>query len=91
MKTRCPHCNALCTTRKTQQISNMYREITFVCNNSECGHVFIACVSPVRTLSPSAMPDPSVNLPLSSHINKTALSKALASSTGDRHESYQAT
>ena len=77
MRTRCPHCNELCTTRKTEQISSMYREITFVCNNSECGHVFVASVSPVRTLSPSATPDPSVNLPLSAHIDKTALFKAL--------------
>ena len=78
MRTRCPHCNALCTTRKTVQITGMYREITFVCSNSECGHVFVASLTPIRTLSPSATPDPKIKLKLSDHIDKTALSKALA-------------
>lgn len=77
MRTRCPHCNAICTTRKTEQISSMYRELTFSCNNTECGHVFVASLAPIRTLSPSAIPDPHINLPLSLHINKTALCKAL--------------
>jgi hypothetical protein len=65
MKTRCPHCEEICTTRKTEQISRMYREITFVCKNIECGHVFVTSLEPVRTLSPSAMPDPMIDIPLS--------------------------
>jgi len=68
MKTYCPHCKSLCTTRDTRQLSDLYREVTFVCKNSDCGHVFVTSVEPVRTLSPSAMPDPNVNLPLSENL-----------------------
>ena len=65
MKTICPHCESTCLTRKTEQITRMYREITFVCNNIECGHVFVTSLAPIRTLSPSAMPNPEIDIPLS--------------------------
>ncbi|MFD2179552.1 ogr/Delta-like zinc finger family protein [Veronia pacifica] len=78
MRTRCPHCNGPCTIRKTTQVSSTYREVTLSCNNTDCGHVFVASVSPVRTLSPSSIPDPDVNIPISTHIDRRALVKALS-------------
>lgn len=49
------------------------KESIYQCSNPECGHSFVALTEIVRTLSPSAMPDPSVNLPLSSHVRRDLL------------------
>lgn len=80
MKTRCPHCYSLCLIRKSYQVSVLYRELTFVCQNVDCGHVFVAGLSPVRTLSPSAIPADDIKLPFSSHINKATLCDLLSQS-----------
>jgi hypothetical protein len=39
------------------------RELKLICKNPHCGHTWVAYLSAVRTLSESATPDPSVNLP----------------------------
>ncbi len=70
MKTQCPHCKQNSTSRKTKQITPLYREITFSCDNLECGYVFVGAVSPIRGLSPSMYPDPAINIPFSQHISK---------------------
>lgn len=49
------------------------REITFVCTNLKCGHVWVSTLEAARTLSPSAIPNREVKLPLSSHINRIDL------------------
>lgn len=77
MKMVCPHCKSSCTNRKSNQVSPMYREITFSCDNMECGHVFIAAVSPIRTISLSSMPDLTVQIPLSSRIKKEDFEKVM--------------
>ncbi|MCY7297402.1 ogr/Delta-like zinc finger family protein [Alteromonas sp. a30] len=77
MKIQCPHCKSSCTNRKSNQVSPMYREITFTCDNLECGHVFVAAISPIRTISLSSMPDLSVHIPLSSRIRKDDLVKTM--------------
>lgn len=56
--TRCPHCEAVCKTIKTKQIAPTYREITFLCTNKDCGFLFVASITPVRTLEPSALSAP---------------------------------
>lgn len=61
--TKCPHCGASTRTVKTTQVSPTYREITLVCTDPGCGHIFVASIVPVRTLEPSARPDPTVNIP----------------------------
>ncbi len=63
-KTQCPHCETDCKTVKTKQISRMYREVTYVCQNPKCGHIFVASVTPVRTLAPSAAPCDDVRIPV---------------------------
>lgn len=64
----CPHCKSTASVRTSTQLSPLYREATYVCRNSHCGHVFVVGLEAVRTLSPSAMPDPDVDIPLSRHI-----------------------
>lgn len=60
-KTLCPHCETACKTVKTKQITRCYREITYAC--PDCGHIFVASVSPVRTLAPSEKPHEDVRIP----------------------------
>lgn len=60
-KTQCPHCQTDCLTVKTDQVSRTYREITYAC--PECGHIFVAAVTPVRTLAPSDRPHADVRIP----------------------------
>lgn len=52
------------------------REITYQCTDPECGHTFVVGAEVLRTLSPSAKPNPSVLLPIS-QIVKERLMKQL--------------
>lgn len=60
----CPHCNSRTYARSSKSLSPTYREITFACADASCGHTFVASLSVLRTLSPSARPNPSVVLPI---------------------------
>lgn len=61
-KTVCPHCGSPCLTVKTWQGSETYREVTYMCTN--CEFIFVAAITPIRTLAPSAKPNPHVNIPI---------------------------
>jgi len=61
--TRCPHCGSICATVKTKQISPTYREVTFLCLNDECNFLFVAEITPVRTLEAPSRPNPDVHIP----------------------------
>ncbi|ONN68635.1 ogr/Delta-like zinc finger family protein [Herbaspirillum sp. VT-16-41] len=41
------------------------KEITYRCQNVDCGHTFVATLEISRTVSLSAMPNPEVSLPIS--------------------------
>jgi hypothetical protein len=41
------------------------REITYRCENDECGHIYIANLEVVRTLVRSAINNPDVSIPIS--------------------------
>jgi len=77
MKMMCPHCKQSAYTRHSGQLTNTSRETIFYCRNYECGHVFSAVTEINRTISPSATPDPTVVLPLSSHIKRALLQQQL--------------
>ncbi|WP_175037929.1 ogr/Delta-like zinc finger family protein [Burkholderia contaminans] len=62
---KCPVCLGRTTARSSRAMSRTMREITYRCENDECGHVYIATLEVVRTLVPSAMPNPEVSIPLS--------------------------
>ncbi|MDR6387592.1 hypothetical protein J2803_000184 [Paraburkholderia phenoliruptrix] len=51
-------------------MSLTFREVTFMCNNAECGHTYVVNMEFARTLSPSAMPNLSLKLPLSPHVRE---------------------
>lgn len=73
MRLSCPHCKHPCVIRTSEQVTVLTRQSVYCCVNAECGHTFVANTEIVRTLSPSATPDPSVNLPLSSHVRRDML------------------
>ena len=67
---RCPHCQAPSTIRTSVQSSAILREMFYQCTDAECGHTFVVHAEAVRTLSPSAKPDPLVYLPISEHTRR---------------------
>lgn len=73
MRLPCPHCRWPSVIRTSEQMSVLTRQYVFCCVNAECGHTFVGTLEISRTLSPSATPDPSVNLPFSSHVRRDML------------------
>lgn len=69
MKTNCPHCQSLAKQLRSRQVTPVYREVTYMCKNDECGHIFLAGVEIVRTIMPSKTPDPAIALPVSAHAH----------------------
>lgn len=59
----CPHCRSVAAIRTSDQVSDLLRQLRFRCENDECGHVFAADLSIVRTIVPSATPNPAIKLP----------------------------
>lgn len=60
---QCPHCKSRSIVRDSEQVTDLVRDMRMVCDNVDCGHVFIAQLSVVRTLRPAAQPNPAVRLP----------------------------
>lgn len=73
----CPHCGTRAIVRDSKTLSKLVRKIVFHCQNYECGHSFTALLSVETTLSPSAIPDPDVLIPLSEHIRADVLRRQL--------------
>ncbi|HEX8583032.1 MAG TPA: ogr/Delta-like zinc finger family protein [Allosphingosinicella sp.] len=60
----CPHCQERAICRTSSQITPLARELLYRCDNDECGHAFISQLEIIRTVTPSARPNPAVHLPL---------------------------
>lgn len=71
----CPHCTQTVRAIKSRTMSKMFKEITYRCNNVDCGHVFVAGLEVLRTLSLSATPDYAVKIPISQHARASALNQ----------------
>ena len=74
----CPHCKHKTIIRTSRELTSTLREVTYMCSNALCGHTYIALLEIIRTLSPSAMPDPSISIPQSlyaRHVRVKALSE----------------
>jgi Ogr/Delta-like zinc finger len=70
MKLRCSHCRSLGTIKTAQALSSTVTRHYVACSNLECGHTWRATTEADLTISPSATPDPSVLLPISSHMRR---------------------
>ncbi|SDA21729.1 ogr/Delta-like zinc finger family protein [Sphingomonas sp. NFR15] len=60
----CPHCGTRTIVRSSEQVTPTYREVRLSCENEECGHTMLAGISIIRTIRPSARPNPDVMLPI---------------------------
>lgn len=60
MRVKCPHCGTTSTIRSSKRMSKLVSEASANCNNIACGHTFVVSIEAVRTISPSAFPDPLV-------------------------------
>ena len=79
----CPHCEQTVRAIKSRTMTAMFKEITYRCNNEECGHVFVAGLEVLRTVSLSATPNYELRIPISQRVRATALNQlSLNLSTG---------
>jgi hypothetical protein len=67
MPMNCPHCKSPAIIRTSRRVSVLVREIYYQCTNVVCGHTFKATIEIIKTISPSAMPDPAIAAQLSPH------------------------
>lgn len=68
----CPHCKSRALIRTSRQLTALVKEVYCQCQNLMCGHTFVAHVEAVRTISPSATPDPQVALQISNRVTETS-------------------
>lgn len=78
----CPHCRAFATVRTSEAVSPTLRILYFQCRDMTCGHTWVSHLEAVRTVSPAALPNPSVHFPLSSKSD--IIRQRLASSSNPR-------
>lgn len=82
----CAHCGAKSVIRHGRVVSKTMREVIYQCTNVECGHCFVVMAETVRSLTPSAIPDPTVNIPLSKHVRRGMLRVLLDNAQEAEHE-----
>lgn len=58
----CPHCDSASRTRSSRTISPTYRQAIAACTNAECGFTFGIGVEITHAISPSATPNPAIQL-----------------------------
>lgn len=62
----CPHCQSRSQVRTSNQLTATMREVYFLCTSLTCGHSWVAHLEAVRTIAPSGLPNPFINLPMMS-------------------------
>lgn len=77
MRLRCPHCHTLSTVRTSETLSDTVTWMYLQCNDINCGHTWRVDAAASVTISPSARPNPRVNLPMSQHVARQGLREAL--------------
>lgn len=70
---RCPHCKSTALRRSSRAVTDTFRELFYICRNVACGHTWKASLTYDYGLSPSAIPDPNVTLPLRVMDRSTAI------------------
>lgn len=65
---RCPHCHTGTRVRSSEQVTPLIREVRYLCDNDDCGHLFVAQIAIVRTVRRSLSPRPGIDLPVLPHL-----------------------
>lgn len=73
----CPDCGADMTIRSSHVASATMRSLEYRCTSHECGAAFAATLELSYRLSLPAQPNPAVDLPLSTRIDRAALAAVL--------------
>ena len=68
----CPHCHSHVKAAKSRTMTDLMKEITYMCQNPDCGYVFIALLEVLRTLTLSSSPNPDIHIELSQHVRQCA-------------------
>ncbi|WP_442782546.1 ogr/Delta-like zinc finger family protein [Collimonas fungivorans] len=71
----CPFCSTSPRAVKSRVLSSLMKEITYQCQNPYCGYSFVARLEIARTLSVSSIVKPEIKVPLSQHINWSAINQ----------------
>ncbi|MFY9351649.1 MAG: ogr/Delta-like zinc finger family protein [Sphingobium sp.] len=58
----CPHCATPGAVRSSRQITPVYKQFYIACRNMLCGHTWLAELHVVHSITPSAVPDPSLHI-----------------------------
>lgn len=87
MRFRCPHCAAFGTVRTSEPMSPTVTWLYVQCSDLECGHSWRVDAEASVTLSPSAKPNSSVNMPLSPHVRRGVLGRMLELLPTGNHKS----
>lgn len=74
---RCPHCKTPGDIRTSAEEAPTLRILYFNCRNPACGHTWRASLVYDFGLSPSAIPDPALDLPLNP-VGRAAALRAMA-------------
>lgn len=64
----CPHCGENMGIRKSQGLTPVYRVATVECRNDACGFRGTLGIEVTNTLTPSDIPNPTVDLPFSPRL-----------------------
>jgi len=70
---RCPHCGTKSPVRTSQYMSPTVTWLYVQCRNIECGHTWRVDAEASVTISPSAIPNPTVNMAISQHANRNLM------------------
>jgi len=82
----CPHCGAETGVRTSSRITPTLRKADLLCTNPQCGHAFVVHAEAVRTLSPSARPNPAIYLPMSVEVRDAMAQHATMSDPEGRNQ-----
>ncbi|MFM2480171.1 ogr/Delta-like zinc finger family protein [Celerinatantimonas sp. YJH-8] len=70
----CPHCHRTMRVRTSEGISELVRTMYLQCTNEACGGTYRAILEITHQLSPSAMPNPEIMLPMANeNIRREAM------------------
>ena len=59
---RCPVCSSTARIQRTHVITKYLRDLVHCCNNKECAHIFVTQQEFIRTVMPSLLTEPEIDV-----------------------------
>ena len=85
MRFRCPHCGTRSVVRTSEFITPTFTRLYVQCGNLECGHTWRVDAESNVTISPSARPNPRVEMQLSQHVQRDLVAIQMATAQVGHH------